>query len=398
MRGALLIATKDLLGSLRDRSAILSAVIAPLALAFILSAALGNADEGSLDISFTVVDEDRGPVAEVFVGDVLGSLERQDVVNIREESSAASARRMARDGDIAAAFLIPSGFSDAVQSGDHVELSVLTDPSSDIGAQIATSIANGYATELNAVRASVGTALAVKGARPDPGAIRRLGRQAARAETPVAVAEAFVGSREFDTKTFFVAGMAVFFLFFTAQLGAVSLLRERREGTLARLLAAPLSRASILGGKALYTFVLGVGSLTVLVVSSQFLLEANWGDPIGVAALIIAGVFAAMGLQSLVATLAKNNEQAAGYGAVVGVTLGLLGGTFFPLSQAPGFILRLSFLTPHAWLMRGFGELSGGVAGVADVVPSLLALLAMGGVTGAIALMRSRSLVAVVAR
>lgn len=105
-----------------------------------------------------------------------------------------------------------------------------------------------------------------------------------------------------------------------------------------------------------------------------------------------------MGLQSLVTTLAKNDEQATGYGAVVGVTLGLLGGTFFPLSQAPGFISSLSFLTPHAWLMRGFGELSGGVAGVADIVPSLLALLAFGCVTGAVALLRSRSLVAVGAR
>jgi ABC-2 type transport system permease protein len=398
VRSAVLIAGKDLVGSLRDRSAILSAVVAPLVLAFILSAVLGNADEGTLDISFAVVDEDRGPVAEVLVDEVLGRLERQNVVDIREGSSAASARRMARDGDIAAAFVIPSGFSDAVQSGDPVELSVFTDPSSEIGAQIATSIANGYVTELNAVRVSVGTAIAVRGGRPDQSVIQELGRRAARTQTPAAVTEAFVGSREFDTKTFFVAGMAVFFLFFTAQLGSVSLLRERREGTLARLLAAPLSRASILGGKALYTFVLGVGSLTILVLASKFLLGASWGDPLGVAALVLTGVFAAMGLQSLVTTLAKNDEQAAGYGAVVGVTLGLLGGTFFPLSQAPGFVSGLSFLTPHAWLMRGFGELSGGVAGVADIVPSLLALLAFGCVTGAVALLRSRSLVAVVAR
>lgn len=279
MRSAVLIAGKDLVGSLRDRSAILSAVVAPLVLAFILSAVLGNADEGSLDISFAVVDEDRGPVAEVLVDEVLGRLERQNVVTIREESSAASARRMARDGDIAAAFLIPSGFSDAVQSGDPGELSVFTDPSSEIGAQIATSITNGYVTELNAVRVSVGTAIAVRGGRPDQSVIQELGRRASRTQTPAAVTDAFVGSREFDTKTFFFAGMAVFFLFFTAQLGAVSLLRERREGTLARLLAAPLSRASILGGKALYTFVLGVGSLTILVLASKLLLGASWGGP-----------------------------------------------------------------------------------------------------------------------
>ena len=37
--------------------------------------------------------------------------------------------------------------------------------------------------------------------------------------------------------------MAVFFLFFTVQFGVTSLLEERNDGTLARLLAAPISRA-----------------------------------------------------------------------------------------------------------------------------------------------------------
>lgn len=101
-----------------------------------------------------------------------------------------------------------------------------------------------------------------------------------------------------------------------------------------------------------------------------------------------------MGVQSLVTTLAKTDEQAIGYGSIVGVTLGLLGGTFFPLSQAPGFVAKLSFLTPHAWLMRGLGELSGGAGGLADVFPAIAALLAFGLVTGTLALFRAHKLVA----
>jgi ABC-2 type transport system permease protein len=105
------------------------------------------------------------------------------------------------------------------------------------------------------------------------------------------------------------------------------------------------------------------------------------------------GVFAAMGIQSVVTTLAKTDEQASGYGSIVGVTLGLLGGTFFPLSQAPGLIQNLSYATPHAWLMRGFGDLSGGAGTIADTLPSLGALLAIGVVTAGAALLRSRNLV-----
>jgi ABC-2 type transport system permease protein len=187
--------------------------------------------------------------------------------------------------------------------------------------------------------------------------------------------------------------MAVFFLFFTAQYGAVSLLAERKEGTLARLLAAPVSRGAIVAAKSIYAFVLGAGSMAILVVATTLLMGASWGNWLGVALLILAGVFAAMGIQSVVTTLAKTDEQAAGFGSIVGVTLGLLGGTFFPLSQAPSVVQGLSFLTPHAWLMRGFGELSGGAGTIGDIVPVIGALAAIGAVTSGIALARSRSLV-----
>jgi ABC-2 type transport system permease protein len=100
-----------------------------------------------------------------------------------------------------------------------------------------------------------------------------------------------------------------------------------------------------------------------------------------------------MGVQSLVATLAKTDEQAQGYGSIIAVTLGLLGGTFFPVAEGPGFMADLSFVTPHAWLMRGLGELSGGAADLADITPAIGALVLFGAVTGAVALMRARHLV-----
>src|SRR5438876_27517 len=86
--------------------------------------------------------------------------------------------------------------------------------------------------------------------------------RAAAAAVPVAVNDVSAHTKELDQKSFFAAGMAVFFLFFTVQFGVTSLLEERNDGTLARLLAAPISRASILGGKLLTSFLLGVISMT----------------------------------------------------------------------------------------------------------------------------------------
>jgi ABC-2 type transport system permease protein len=391
MRAVLRIATKDLKRSIRDRSAIALSIVAPLVLAFILSSVLGNADE-SFSVNYAVVDQDGGHIARGFVEEALGGMEEEGFAEIQEVDGIAEAERLIDNDDIGAAFVLPSGFTDAVQGGQAAEIRVLKSPDARISAEIARSVATGFASDLNAVSLSIATALADEGGSEQPA--EELAEAARSTSVPARVTEEVAGSREFDTKTFFAAGMAVFFLFFTAQFGAVSLLTERKEGTLSRLLAAPVSTRSIIGAKALYGYVLGAGSMAVLIVATSFLMGASWGDPLGVALLVAAGVFAAMGIQSVVTTLAKTDEQAAGYGSIVGVTLGLLGGTFFPLSQA-GLLQNLSYATPHAWLMRGFGDLSGGAGTITDTLPSLLALLAIGAVTGTIALMRSRYLVVV---
>ena len=392
MRKAFVIAGKDLKRSVRDRSAIATAIIAPLGLAFILSTVLGDADGGSLNVTFAVVDQDGGPASAVLVDDILPSLEEEGLALV-ESDSVEEARDMAESGDVAAAFVLPEGFTEDVQSTDAAEMTIITNPESDIGVQVAEGIAEGYAAELNAVRLSVGTVIAGAESTATPAEIQELQADANALQTPTRLVESAAESRQFDSNTFFAAGIGVFFLFFTAQLGAVSLLQERKEGTLARLMAAPVSRGAIVGAKAIYSFVIGVVSMAILIVASHFLMDARWGDPIAVTVVVLSAVFAAMGLQSLVTTLATTDEQAAGYGAIVGVTLGLLGGTFFPIAQAPGLISQITFLSPHSWIMRALGEVSGGAGTLVDVLPAVGALLLFGGITGAIALVRSRSLV-----
>jgi ABC-2 type transport system permease protein len=147
--------------------------------------------------------------------------------------------------------------------------------------------------------------------------------------------------------------MAVLFLFFTVQFGVTSLLEERNDGTLARLLAVAISRASILGAKLLTSFLLGVISMTVLAVATTLLFHAHWGDPLGVAVLVVSATLAATGIMALIATLARNAEQAANWQSVVAVVLGLIGGTFFQVSQAPGILSRLTFAAPQAGSCTG---------------------------------------------
>jgi ABC-2 type transport system permease protein len=391
MRATLLICGKDLKARLRDRSALLIGIVVPLGLAFIFNAIFGGITGNSRAIALGVVSADRGAAATRFVSDVLGAVGRAGLIAVHREPTVARARALAANGTLDAVIVIPAGFSARVASQRPASMQVIGNVGAPISAQIARSIAESYAAGLNRVRLSVATVLAAGGpARSSPGRIQALAARAAGGTAPVAVADVSAKSRQLDQKSFFAAGMAVFFLFFTVQFGVTSLLEERNDGTMARLLAAPIGRSSILAGKLLTSFMLGLISMFVLVAATSLLFGASWGNPLGVAVLVVAAILSAMGIMAFIATFAKDAEQAANWQSVVAVVLGLFGGTFFPVSLAPGVLSRLTFIAPQAWFMRGLGDLRGG--SLSAVWVPALAMLGFAVVAGGIAMTRLRHL------
>ena len=389
MRAAWLICRKDLRSRLRDRSAVLIGIVVPLGLAFIFNSIFSGISGASDVISLGVVNADHGAVSQQFTGQVLPAVGRSGLIAVHTEPNLAQARALAAKGTLAAVIVIPAGFSARVQAGQPASMQVIGNVDAPISTEVARSIAESFAADLNRIRLSVATVAAGNPRAPlSPAQIQALAARAAAVAAPVAVNDISAQTKELDQKSFFAAGMAVFFLFFTVQFGVTSLLEERNDGTLARLLAAPISRNSILGGKLLTSFLLGVISMTVLAVATTLLFGASWGNPLGVAVLVVAAILAATGIMALIATLARNAEQAANWQSVVAVILGLIGGTFFPVSQAPGVLSRLTFVAPQAWFLRGLGDLRGG--SISAVWIPALAMLGFAVVTGGLAMTRLR--------
>lgn len=384
MRAALVIAGKDLSQRLRDRSAILLGVVVPLGLALVFKMVFAGVDTAGTSLPYVVFDDDGGPVAAALIDEVLAPLTAEGVIDLRTADSASAARDLVAAGDVDAAFVIPAGFSAAVNAGRPAQLEVVGNVDAPMGAQVARSIAEAFTADLDSVRLAVAVTLADGDGGGDPAAVAE---RASAMPAPLWVDDVSATMRELSPTTYLAAGMAVFFLFFTVQFGVVSLLEERREGTLARLRAAPISRTAVLGGKLLTSFALGVLSMTVLVVATSVLLGAQWGHPAGVGLLIVAGVLAATAVTALVASLATSPEQAGNAQSIIAVLLGLLGGAFFPIAQAGGVIAALSLATPHAWFLRGLGELAGG-AGPAAALPAAAAIVGFAVIIGAVALSR----------
>jgi ABC-2 type transport system permease protein len=103
-------------------------------------------------------------------------------------------------------------------------------------------------------------------------------------------------------------------------------------------------------------------------------------------------VLAATGLTALVASLARDAEQASSWLSIVAVVLGMLGGSFFPVARAGGLLELASRLAPHSWFLEGLSDLRGG-AGPSAVLQAAGAMLAFAAVTGGLALLRIGRLV-----
>ena len=389
MSAATHIAAKDLRLRVRDRSAFIIGIFAPLALAFIFNLVFGSAlTVTPLDLDYGLVDQDRSQLAREF-DQLLNELESAHILTVTDFADAAAAESGIENGHLDAYFLIPAGFGQAVHSQQKAVIEVIGDIDAPTSTQIATSIAERFGEGVSAGQLSVVASVALSSQTPTSEQQVAWAQSAAASGRSFQMTDISVATRQLDGPTYFAAGMAVFFLFFTVQYGVLGLLEEERDGTLDRLLAAPIGRGSVVIGKAMLAFSLGIISMGVLVVATQFLVGASWGAPVGVALLVIAGVLAAVGIVGLVAAVAKSPEGAGNLASIIAVTLGMLGGVFFPVGQGDDFLSKLSFLTPHAWFMRGLGDLADGAEWTA-ALPATGAILVLAAVSGTAAWMLLR--------
>jgi ABC-2 type transport system permease protein len=330
-----------------------------------------------------LVDLDDTHVSGEFVA-ILEQIEEEELILLERYEDAATAGQAVDGGDVDAYFLIEEGFEQSVFASTDTAIEVVGNVDAPTSTQVAESIAQQYATGLEATQLAIATTAAASGTEVTPEFFASLSGDPSTAAFSYMLDDVTAATRQLDATTYYSAGMAVFFLFFTVQFGVLGLLEEERDGTMNRLMAAPIGRASIIAGKAILSFLLGLISMGVLVAGTQLLVGASWGAPLGVALLVVAGVLSAVGIMGLVASVAKTPEGAGNLGAIIAVILGMLGGVFFQLGSGDDLLSKLSLLTPHAWFMRGLADLADGASWTA-ALPAVGAIMVFALVTGSIA-------------
>jgi len=124
-------------------------------------------------------------------------------------------------------------------------------------------------------------------------------------------------------------------------------------------------------------FLMGVAQVGILILASTIFFRVQWGDSLGVVALILATALGATGWGMLITALARTPAQVSSVGSALMLIFGILGGSFINLQQMPPFLRTISKITPNAWGLDGFTTLALGGT-VSNLRTPLTALFIMG--------------------
>jgi ABC-2 type transport system permease protein len=402
-----LIGIKDLKLMFRDRAALTFMLLAPFLLTIGMGFVTGRFSGGSSglsDIPVVIVNLDKQDLGNA-IEDLFNSEDLADLMEPTASSDPETARHLIDDNKASAAVIIPEGFTESIIPADGatldpnyvqpepVKIEVYTNPSSPTSAGVVKAIVDEFISRVEEGRTSGMTSIV---GLMQNGLLNPLNAEKEASDLFQNVAESESSAItlkkntegaeavEFDLLAYFAPGMALMFLMYTVSYGGRSILTERAQGTLPRLMISPTQTFQVLGGKVLGIFFMGVAQVGILIIASTVFFQVHWGDALGVAVLILAAVFGASGWGMLITALARTPAQVGSTGSAIMLIFGIMGGSFISLEQFPPFMQTISKITPNAWGLDGFTTLALGGT-LKNLTEPITALLIMGAVLFTIA-------------
>jgi len=366
-RRLLALVAKESVQVVRDPSAILIAFVLPTILLFLFAYAV------SLDIRnvrLGVVLENDGPAARDLAAD-FAATRYFEVLPVRHRREVGD---MVVSGLLRGVVVIPQDFDRRLATGSRPAIQILTDGSQPNTA----SFVSGYAEGVVASWLDRRSGLAGTGAASGPA---------------VVLEPRFWFNPEVESRRFLVPGsIAIIMTTIGTLLTALVVSREWERGTMEALFSTPAGIVEILLGKLLPYFALGLlatlgcGLLATTVFDVP--LRGSWG---ALLALSASFLIPALGQGLLISALARNQFVAAQVAVFSGfLPAFLLSGFLFEIDSMPPVIRAVTYVIPARYFVTGLQTVFAAGDVWSLLVPSMLAMLAIGSVFFAITARKTR--------
>ena len=394
---SLSIALKDLQIMLKERGELLQLFLLPLIFIIVFSGALGalGGSEETQRLPLPVVDLDGGEAAQVLLDglDAAGGLQTKHY-------DQADAQSQLESNDINRMLIIPADFTTVTSQGELAELTLISHPNADLQETEAVRLVIvGVASEMsleNQILASLRQMGDMQANAPEEYQVFTTDRVISQARSQFETAQARPlievietvpaqeGERPLVESIGLVAvsGIAVLFVFGTAQVTARSIYDEKKIGSFRRLLAAPMSKSSLLSGKMLPNIIVGMIQFTVIFAFGVFGLKlfglnapTLGNEPLSVVLVCFVICLCSTAFGILIAAIARTENQIGGITSLLVWGLGIVGGAFIPIAFLDQFLGPVVKVIPQYWANRALSSLMLRDLGLADVTTEILVLL-----------------------
>lgn len=357
-----------LLGLLRDTGALIMAFVMPVAFFIIFAEIFANTGGGEFSLRIAVSDEVRNDYSVR----LLTTLRRDPA--IRGWVTAGSRDEVlqaVRQGTADAGLVIRADGEPLESTGGFgaPPLLVYSDPSSAVAGSILTGrLQQGFATALPELLAQRVVTLVedemtefdARQREDIRSGLARLGESAAQGRSPGwsladLIEEHSVAGRPAANNhvAYYAGAIAFLFLLLSASQGALSLMDERDNGVLDRIVAGPGGIAVVVNGKFLYLTVLGMAQTSTIFAVAWLLygvdVPATFWRWLAVALLSAA---AAAAIALLLVTSCRSRAQAQTLSSAVILVMSALGGSMVPRFFMPAWLQNLGWITPNTWVLE----------------------------------------------
>ena len=375
---------KDLKLFFHDQRSVILTFLLPLILITLFSFAyggIGESDGRSEPVSLLVADLDQTGISR----EIISTIDSLKDISIVIADSAAS-KELVIKGRYAGALIIYKGFHDSLEAGKGTPMELVYDRSREMETGIIQQnlIRTVIASTSNIIAKNrIENYLKVQFPAFGQNMSDNIFKTAMGngINTPAIRYTSVVGEKN-DTKLGLiqaVAGTAILMLLFSVAGVGTSILEEKENGTINRLLYSPLKGSAILYGKMLFAFFISILQLTVMFLFAWLIFNMDMNVNIaGLILMIITTSFAVSSMGIFLAAVAKTRQQAQNLSTIVILVMSAVGGSMIPLFIMPPVLQKIALLSVNYWGIQGFYDLFWRSLPLEAILPKILVLMSIG--------------------
>jgi ABC-2 type transport system permease protein len=322
----------------RDKGALILAFILPGFIFAVFASIFSNAAGGNLDIRVAMAVTSDDPAVIDFAQDLRSKADYS--VTFKSEFSEDDIRERIALGTEDVGVIITAR---PALGAETPPFKIITEPSRDVAA----TILQGQIRQYIASQSASGS---------------RSGLGGNLFDVKSAITAASQNGPKDPSVTYYVGGVAILFLLFSAMQGAALTLEERESGISRRILPGPKNVMKLIFGKYLFlTFIGTLQTALILLVAALFFDVVMSGHLAGLifACLGAASLAASIGL--LTASLCRTPAQMNTVSTFIVLLCSAVGGSMVPRFMMPDWLQGLGRFTPNHWAIEAmYGILARG--------------------------------------